>query len=160
MIALRAEPLTRAAFAAFGDVLDTSGEPLRINAGFALRFNDRCAVTIGEGATNVSLFIAKRRELPLQINMMEYHPLGSQAFMPLQNAPWMVVVCTDPDDAGSYRAFAASGEQGVNYAPGTWHFPLITFGEGDRFLVVDRKGPGNNLVEHFLAPERCLILNH
>ena len=153
------EPLTSAAFAPFGEVIDTSGQPLVINAGFARRFNDLCGVETAEaGQTNVSLFVARARALPLTITMMERHPLGSQAFMPLQDAGWLTVVCADPDDADSYRAFAATGVQGVNYARNTWHFPLITFGEGDRFMVVDRKGPGDNLVEHALTQERQVIV--
>lgn len=159
MTTIAIAPLTREAFAPFGEVIDTSGEPFVINAGFARRFNDLCTVeTAAEGETNVSIFIARARALPLAIAMMERHPLGSQAFMPLQDAPWTVVVCTDPEDAASYRAFTCKGTQGVNYARNTWHFPLITFGEGDRFLVVDRKGPGNNLVEHVLTPERHLTV--
>ena len=161
MIDLAIEPLTPAAFAPFGEVIEATGEPFVINAGFARRFNDRCAVDLaGEGAaTNVSIFIARARTLPLAITMMECHPLGSQAFMPLQDAPWLAVVCTDPDDPASFRAFAATGRQGVNYARNTWHFPLITFGEGDRFVVVDRKGPGDNLVERMLAPDRHLTVS-
>ncbi len=161
MIALVAQPLTLAAFAPFGTVIEPTGEPITINAGFARRFNDLCAVDLaGAGAaTNVSIFIARARTLPLAITMMERHPLGSQAFMPLQDAPWLAVVCTDPDDPASFRAFAATGRQGVNYARNTWHFPLITFGEGDRFMVVDRKGPGDNLVEHALSPDRILTVS-
>lgn len=159
MTAIKLEPLTAQSFAPFGDVIEATGEPMVINAGFAQRFNDRCrVVTNDEGETNVSVFIAKKRELPLRITMMEQHPLGSQAFVPMQNSPWIAVVCAHPEDAASYRAFAVEGRQGVNYAPETWHFPLIAFSEGDRFLVVDRKGPGNNLIEHFLAPERQLTI--
>lgn len=162
MMAIPVAPLTQDAFAPFGQVIETVKEPIIINAGFARRYNDLISVDVTPegGETNVSIFVAKARSLPLTINMMERHPLGSQAFMPLQNAPWMVVVCTDPDQATTYRAFACEGTQGVNYARNTWHFPLITFGENDRFMVVDRKGPGNNLVEHFLAPERHLVLSH
>lgn len=161
MTPLAIQPLTPAAFAPFGTVIETTKEPIVINAGFARRFNDLCAVDVAPegGETNVSIFIARARSLPLEITMMERHPLGSQAFIPLQDAPWMAVVCTDPDDPASFRAFAATGTQGVNYARNTWHFPLITFGEGDRFAVVDRKGPGNNLVEHPLAPARRLVLS-
>ncbi|HRK23516.1 MAG TPA: ureidoglycolate lyase [Beijerinckiaceae bacterium] len=160
MIRLPIRPLTREAFAPFGTVIETTGEGLTINAGFARRFNDRCKVDVGceGGETNLSIFIARARALPLTIPMMEMHPLGSQAFLPLQDAPWLVVVCTDPDDPASYHAFACQGTQGVNYARGTWHFPLITFGEGDRFIVVDRKGPGNNLLEHDLAAHRQPIV--
>ena len=151
--------LTRELFAPFGEVIEARKEPLVINAGFARRFNDLCKVETAEGGeTNISIFIARARMLPLAITMMERHPLGSQAFMPLQDSPWLAVVCSDPEDAGSYRAFACDGRQGVSYARNTWHFPLITFGEGDRFFVVDRKGPGDNLVEHFLTPERYLTV--
>lgn len=154
-------PLTAAAFAPFGEVIEASGEPLVINAGFARRFNDRCAVDVGMegGETNVSVFIAKARSLPLSVTMMERHPLGSQAFIPMQDQPWLALVCLDPADPASYRAFAANGRQGVNYARNTWHFPLITFGEGNHFLVVDRKGPGNNLEERFLDPAQHMIVN-
>lgn len=159
MITLTIEPLTAAAFAPFGEVIETTREPIHINAGFARRFNDLCTVDVDHegGETNVSIFIAKARTLPLTVTMMERHPLGSQAFMPLQNAPWLAVVCADPEDPASFRAFAVPGDRGVNYARNTWHFPLVTFGEGDRFLVVDRKGPGNNLVEQTLTPTRQLI---
>ena len=160
MIALPVAPLTSAAFAPFGEVIETAKEPLIINAGFARRFNDLCTVEVAPegGETNVSIFIARARALPLAITMMEKHPLGSQAFMPLQNQPWMLVVCTNPANPATFRAFAATGTQGVNYARNTWHFPLITFGEGDRFMVVDRKGPGNNLVEQNLTPDQQLTV--
>ena len=157
---LAIQPLTMKAFAPFGEVIETSGEPLAINAGYARRFDNLCSVDVASegGETNVSIFVARARVLPLTINMMERHPLGSQSFTPLQDTPWLAVVCADPDDAASFRAFAATGTQGVNYARNTWHFPLITFGEGDRFFVVDRKGPGQNLVEHMLAPARQLTV--
>lgn len=155
---LTIEPLTAAAFKPFGEVIDTSGDHITINAGFARRFNDLCGVETAEGGqTNVSIFVARARALPLEVGMMERHPLGSQAFMPLQNSPWLVIVCTDPDDPTSYRAFAATGTEGVNYARNTWHFPLVTFADGDRFLVVDRKGPGNNLEERFLSEARLIV---
>jgi ureidoglycolate lyase len=81
---------------------------------------------------------------------MERHPLGSQLFMPLNGAPWLVVVCTDPDVPSSYRAFAASGRQGVNYARNCWHHPLLVVGDASPFVVIDRKGPGSNLEERWL----------
>jgi ureidoglycolate lyase len=83
---------------------------------------------------------------------MERHPLGSQIFFPLQDRTWLVLVAQDPRDPATYRAYRANGRQGVNYARNVWHFPLIVTGAGDRFIVVDRKGPGNNL-EEVLLPE-------
>lgn len=155
------EPLTAGAFAPFGDVVETTGAPLIINAGYAQRFNDLAAVDISPeaGEPCVSIFTARARALPLTITMMERHPLGSQAFMPLQNNAWMIIVCESPEEPASYRAFAATGLQGVNYARGTWHFPLVTFHDGDRFMVVDRKGPGNNLDERFLQPGTPIVVS-
>jgi ureidoglycolate lyase len=150
MRSLRPEPLTRDAFAAYGDVIEMEGaQHYTINQGFAERFNDLALVDVETegGSTNVSLFLGQPRPLPVAIKLMERHPLGSQAFIPLQNRPWLVLVAADVSDFASYRAFAASGLQGVNYARNVWHHPLLVFDADSRFLVVDRKGPGNNLEE-------------
>jgi ureidoglycolate lyase len=144
------EALTRAAFAPFGDVIEEAGaERFAINQGFAERFNNlaNVDVTDGGGMTNISFIVAKPRPLPLTLSVMERHPLGSQIFYPLQDQAWLVVVCADPSDEKTYRAFHASGKQGVNYAKNIWHHPLLVFEPVGRFLVVDRKGPGNNLEE-------------
>jgi ureidoglycolate lyase len=139
-------PLTKAAFAPFGDVVESDGaEPIEINQGFATRF-DRLAgidVTAGGAPVNISLFDARPRPQPIEIKVMERHPLGSQLFFPLQDKPWLVLVCADPRDLESYRAFIASGQQGVNYARNVWHHPLLVLGEAERFLIVDRPGSGN-----------------
>jgi ureidoglycolate lyase len=150
MIELRPQPLTRETFARFGEVIETSGRtPLHINQGFALRFDDLANIDVSSegGHVKTSLFIAKARPQPLTVTLMERHPLGSQLFHPLQDKPWVVLVCTKPQDPSSYRGFLASGQQGVNYARNTWHFPLIVFEDESRFIVVDRKGPGKNLEE-------------
>ena len=78
---------------------------------------------------------------------MERHPLGSQVFYPLQNEPWVVVVCGDPLQASTYRAFLASGRQGVNYRRNTWHHPLLALDDDSRFIVIDRLGTQPNLEE-------------
>jgi ureidoglycolate lyase len=150
MIELRPQPLTQEAFTPFGEVIEADNRtPLHINQGFALRFDDLASIDVASEGGNVktSLFTAKARPQLLTITLMERHPLGSQLFFPLQDKPWAVLVCTDPQDPFSYRAFLASGQQGVNYARNTWHFPLIVFEDNSRFIVVDRKGPGNNLEE-------------
>lgn len=147
---LRPEPLTAEAFAIFGDVVDMAGgKPITINQGFAKRFSDLAAVDVGMdgGSTNVSLALADPRPQPIAIRLMERHPLGSQIFHPLQERPWLVLVCGDVYDFASYRAFSATGQQGVNYARNVWHHPLLVFDAASRFLIVDRKGPGNNLEE-------------
>ena len=143
-------PLTREVFRPFGDVIDMEGSAhYTINQGFTERFNDLAFVDVAMegGTTNVSLFLGQPRPAPIEIKLMERHPLGSQAFIPLQDLPWLVLVAADVQDFTSYRAFTCTGRQGVNYARNAWHHPLLVLDADSRFLIVDRKGPGNNLEE-------------
>ena len=161
MTLLKPEPLTKAGFAPFGDVIEMDGaKHFPINQGFAERFNDLANVDVatGGGAVNVSMVTAIPRPLPIAIKLMERHPLGSQIFYPLEDRPWLVLVCGNPRETASYRAFIASGMQGVNYAPNAWHHPLLVLERETRFLIVDRKGPGNNLEELWLEPGKELSL--
>ncbi|MBR0906984.1 ureidoglycolate lyase [Bradyrhizobium liaoningense] len=153
MAILSIEPLTRQAFAPFGDVVETEGlTPLSINQGYASRYNELANVDVGAegGQINISLFVASVRPAPIALRLMERHPLGSQLFMPLNGGDWLVVVCTDPRAPSSYRAFAANGKQGVNYGRNCWHHPLLVLKDASSFLVVDRKGGGDNLEEYWL----------
>lgn len=143
---MKIEALTRTGFAPFGDVIEIDGaQHFPINQGFAERFNDLARVDVE--AVNISIVVAKPRPRPIAITLMERHPLGSQIFYPLQDRPWLVVVCGDPKDRDSFRAFSATGRQGINYARNAWHHPLLVLEAESRFLVVDRKGPGANLEE-------------
>ena len=158
---LSPEPLTRAAFRPFGDVIEMEGAAhFTINQGFAERFNDLALVDVETegGSTNVSLFLGKPRPLPIEIRLMERHPLGSQIFYPLQDRPWLVLVAEEVHDFASYRLFTASGRQGVNYARNVWHHPLLVRDPDSRFLIIDRKGPGNNLEEVVFAPDFVFTL--
>jgi ureidoglycolate lyase len=153
MITLKLEPLTRVSFAPFGDVIEIDGaQHFPINQGFAERFNDLAHVDVGAdgGSVNISIVSAVVRPRPIGLKLMERHPLGSQIFYPLQDRSWLVVVCAEPQDAKSFRAFMATGRQGINYARNTWHFPLLVLEAESRFLVVDRKGPGTNLEEMWI----------
>ena len=153
---LKSEPLTAAAFKPFGDVLGIEGaRPFPINQSFAVRFNNLVTVDVAaeDGAADVSVFVANPRPQPVALKLMERHPLGSQIFYPLQDRPWLVVVCSDPHEFKTFRAFSANGLQGINYARNIWHHPLLVFDAGSRFLVVDRKGPGANLEERVLQNE-------
>ena len=155
-------PLTKAAFAGFGDVAEAEGaELIGINQGFAERCNGlaRVDVMAEGGQVNVSLFSAQARAKPIAITMMERHPLGSQLFYPLQDAPWLVLVCENPHDWTTFRAFHATGRQGVNYARGVWHHPLLVQRSNERFIVLDRSGPGNNLEEVWIATKPPLQLS-
>ena len=147
------EPLTNVAFAPFGEVVEMEGaKTFSINEGFAERCNGLAGVDVAfdGGSTNIGLAVANPRPFPFAVNLMERHPLGSQIFMPLQDRPWLILVCTDPHDEGSFRAFSATGRQGVNYARNVWHHTLIVLDPASRFLIVDRGGPGDNLEECFL----------
>lgn len=148
---LTIEPLTKQAFAPFGNVIETAGaQELSINEGTTTRFHDLAAVDVRRecGKPILSVFRATPRLQPILIRMVERHPLGSQAFYPLADQAWLVVVCNgvDAPDPATLRCFQASGAQGVNYLPGTWHHPLLVLQPQD-FLVVDRDGPGDNLEE-------------
>jgi len=161
MVTLSIEPLTKQAFAPFGDVVETEGmTPLSINQGFAERYNGLANIDVAAegGRVNISWFVASVRPAPIAIRLMERHPLGSQLFMPLNGADWLVVVCADPLVRTSYRAFAANGRQGVNYARNCWHHPLLVREDASPFLVVDRSGDGDNLEEYWLSQEMQLDL--
>ena len=150
MTSLEPQPLTKASFASFGDVVEMDGaEHFTINQGFAERFTNLANVDVSRegGLVNISVVAAKPRPRPIALQVMERHPLGSQIFYPLQDKPWLVVVCGEPKDRASFRAFSATGRQGINFARNAWHHPLLVLDAGSRFLVVDRKGPGANLEE-------------
>ena len=145
---LAVEPLTAVTFRPFGEVIAASEAASRypINAGYAERLHDvaRLDTQADGGRPVLSLFRAKPRSLPMRIELLERHLLGSQAFMPLMAQRFLVVVAPPgpAPDAASLRCFLAAPGQGVNYARGTWHHPLIALDAGGDFLVIDRGGPG------------------
>lgn len=143
------EQLTADAFAPFGDVIEASNhaEVIPINYGWTTRFNALTDVAVGDGQAIISIFRSRPLTPPV-LKIFERHPLGSQAFMPLQGRPFLVVVAPPGDfDAARVRVFRAEAHQGVNYAKGTWHHFLLALEAESDFLVVDREGPGENLDE-------------
>lgn len=149
-----AERLTREAFAPFGEVIDTVGaDSFPINQGRTERFHALAAIELlGEGAQGIlSIFRGQPLE-PLEIHLMERHPLGSQAFVPVNNGAFLAVVAPPGEfDESAVRVFLAKGSQGVSYRAGTWHAPLLPLAVDSDYLVVDRQGPGNNCDEKTLA---------
>jgi len=151
--ALSVEPLTAAAFQPFGNVIDVASAPrsFTINEGYAERYDDLAHIDVAPegGRPRVSIFRAVPRQLPLALTVIERHPLGSQAFMPLSSRRYLVVVCqgTDAPDLQTLRCFMAQAGQGVNYTRGTWHHPLLALEATSDFLVLDRQGPGENCDE-------------
>lgn len=150
---LEIHPLTKAAFAPFGDVIEADPATMRfINGGTTERFHALSAAeAIGDGARVIlNIFRGQPRAFPYAIEMMERHPFGSQSFVPLNDRPFLVVVAEDEGGKpGTPRVFLARGDQGVNYRANVWHYPLMALGEPSDFLIVDRDGPGNNLAEFF-----------
>ena len=149
------EPLNAAAFAPYGDVIDcaTAREIRHINYGNTQRFHDlaRLDLTGDGGQPLASIFRSKPLARPISIKVMERHPLSSQAFYPLDNHPYMVVVAKAGDfDPAQLKAFLAGPKQGVNYAKGTWHHYSLALDRVSEFLVIDRGGPEKNCDEVFL----------
>ena len=157
-ILLKLEPLAKAAFAPFGDVIETEGSDwFPINNGTTRRYHHLGKVQVlgADGQAGISLAAGGAFSLPITISMLERHPLGSQAWIPVNNTPFIVVVAAngsdDRPDEQSIRAFHARGDQGVNYYAGTWHHPLLTLSVPGNFIVVDRIGATPNCDESDLT---------
>ncbi len=160
---LKARPLDRAAFAPFGEVIETHGaERFAINAGTTMRYHDLARIDVADqgGRPLINIFRAVPRALPLEITLMERHPLGSQAFIPLSGQPFLVVVAPAGErvEPADLRAFVAEGGQGVNYRKGVWHHTLIALEAVSDFLVIDRGGAGDNLDEVHFEPGAARVL--
>ena len=151
---LDVKPLTQADFAPFGDVVESEGrDSYFINNGMAERFHALARVeTKGDGSYPViSLVKSRKFDLPRKVDHVEHHPLGSQAFLPLDQTPFIVVFAQAgevpaPDDL---TAFVTNGKQGINYHAGSWHHVLLTPYAAMDFICVDWVGEGNNCVDHF-----------
>ena len=154
MTTIRIEPITPAAFAPFGDLLTPRAAPDRmINAGRCERHHALATVERHGGEAVISIFRSQAVSLPYDCGLLERHPLGSQAFMPLGPDPWMSVVAPDADGRpGRPRAFLVPAGMGVNLRAGVWHGVLTPLGRPADFLVVDREGEGVNLEEIAIAP--------
>ena len=152
---LSVKPLNSGYFEPFGEVLDVrTAESFPINNGTTTRFHALGEVEVSgkDAKAIISVFRGQPRPLPIEISMMERHPLGSQAFYPLSANPYLVVVAEDLDGRpGEPKAFIANSQQGVNYHQNVWHHPLLSLQRVSDFLIVDRAGSGNNLeeVEYF-----------
>ena len=151
---VRIEPLTAAAFAPFGDVLEAAGPPDRIiNQGLCERFHDRARLDFGpQGRAGISIFRAEPRSLPLTLELVERHPEGSQAFIPMTADPFLVTVASDTDgQPAEVRAFRTAPGQGVNILRNTWHGVLTPLAGQGLFTVIDRIGDTSNLEEFGLV---------
>ncbi|MFZ3581628.1 ureidoglycolate lyase [Loktanella sp. DJP18] len=149
-----ATPLTAAAFAPFGDVLDARGDPDKlINAGLCERYHDRARLDFGNGRAGISIFNAAPRSLPYKCDLLERHPDGSQAFIPMTQNPFLVIVAPDEDGTpGVPLAYITTPGQGINLHRGIWHGVLTPLHAPGLFAVIDRIGDGANLEEVNVPP--------
>mgnify|MGYP005646785277 FL=1 len=148
-------------FKKFGDMITTSGiKPLEINDGYAKRFDGIANLNTKKdnGESTISIFSALKRSFPMKVDMMEKHPLGSQAFIPMKETVFLAFVAPEGDepDLNKIESFIIPNGIGVNYNAGVWHFPLIAT-EDMNFLVVDRLGDGDNLVLYDLNKENITL---
>lgn len=153
------EPLTAAAFAPFGDVLDCAGQPDKlINAGLCERYHDRARLDFGaNGRAGISMFNAQPRTFPYTLTLLERHPDGSQAFLPMTQNPFLIIVAADDNGTpGTIRAFLTSPGQAINLLRNTWHGVLTPLHAPGLFAVIDRIGGTANLQEYPL-PHPILI---
>ena len=158
---IKPKPINKENFRKFGDMITTADiKPIEINEGYAKRFDGIANLDTSKdnGETTISIFSALKRSFPMKIDMMEKHPLGSQAFIPMKQTTFLVLVAPEGNkpDLNKIEAFIVPPEIGVNYNPGTWHFPLIAT-EDMNFLVVDRKGSGDNLVIENIEKEEVIL---
>lgn len=161
---LHPQPLTKAAFEPFGDVIEThDSDYFMINDGNTRRFHRLAEVDTGpsDGRAIINIFKSGVYAYPMAVRMLEHHPHGSQAFMPLHGQPYLVVVAprADQPDPGAIQAFIARGDQGVNYHRATWHHPVLALTDQDEFLVVDRGGDRPNCIEHHFADDLTIVLH-
>ena len=148
-ITIKPKKITRKNFKKFGDLISTKKiKAININNGYAKRFDNLCKINTSykKGNTIMSIFSAKKRSFPMKIDMMEKHPIGSQAFVPMKETKFLVFVAPKGiiPNIEKIECFIVPKQTGVNYKPGVWHFPLISM-KNMNFLVIDRKGLGNNL---------------
>ena len=160
-IVIKPIKITKNNFKEYGDLISSNNvSPIDINAGYAKRFDDLAKINTlkNKGETIVSIFSALKRTFPMQIDMMEKHPLGSQAFIPMKETTFLAFVAPhgEKPDLNKIESFIIPPGIGINYNPGTWHFPLIST-EDMNFLVVDRKGSGDNLVIENLEKENITL---
>ena len=153
--------ITKKNFAAYGDLISTDNiKPININAGYAKRFDNLANINTSkdEGNAVVSIFSALKRTFPMKIDMMEKHPLGSQAFIPMKETTFLSFVAPQGEspEINKIQSFIIPPKTGINYKPGIWHFPLIST-ENTNFLVIDRKGSGENLIIHKFEKENIIL---
>lgn len=157
-IRLKAEVLTAKALAPYGDLMEATGTPDKvINQGKCIRYHDRALLDFSDGKAGISIFKGENETLPMPLQLVERHPMGSQAFVPMSADSFLVVVARDengiPQDP---KAFLTKPGQAINFHRGTWHGVLAPLSEPGLFAVIDRIGEGTNLEEHWFDTDHII----
>jgi len=160
-IVIKPKKITKENFSIFGDVISTRNvQPMSINSGYAKRFDNLANIDTSKdkGKAIVSIFSTLKRSFPMKIDMMEKHPLGSQAFIPMKATTFLCFVSPPGETPQINRiaSFIVPPGIGINYKPGIWHFPLIST-ENTNFLVIDRKGDGKNITIYKFEKEKIIL---
>jgi len=133
MAEIQAELLTAEAFAPFGEVLASAHDS-------ATPLNDRASARAVIEVVAATPATASDRHL---VAVMERHSHSTQAFLPLDGRPYLVVVApTAPDgspDLSGLAAFAVPGRTGVQYRRAVWHAPITALGPSGRLATVVHK---------------------
>jgi len=167
-IRLILEPLTKASFSEYGNILSMEDSPsIIINDGYARKYFDLCTMDTNDkgGHSSIHIYLAKKRTFPLSVHMLEKHPFFSQAFIPRSSEPFLIVVAQGQDtpDLKTIKAFISNGNQGVHYKKGLWHFPLISLKDDEQFIVIDRTDANivqnrvEACVEHYFQNEQIIL---
>lgn len=157
-----ARPLTSNAFAPFGDVIENIGAPDKIiNQAMCGRYHDRAILDFSDGRAGLSLFDGKPRKLPYVLDLVERHPKGSQAFIPLNNVPMIVTVAENLGDRpGKVHAFISQPGQAINLHRGIWHGVLAPLDAQGQYIVIDRIADDSNLEEHWFKTPWTITALH
>ena len=160
-LVIKPKKISKNNFSKFGQVIDNKKKSfLKINNGYAKRYDNlgKIDTSTKKGKTIISIFSAKRRIFPMKVDMMEKHPLGSQAFIPMRETSFFVFVAPrgNKPDVKKIESFSIPKQTGINLNPGIWHFPLISTKDMN-FLVIDRKGKGKNLIIHKFKKENIYL---
>jgi ureidoglycolate lyase len=149
MRTLIARPLTAAAFAPYGEVLEAPGDAGRI-------YIER-ALANGRAGAKPSLSIALAKPpatLPFQVVQMERHQFSSQSFVPMERGRFLVIVAPKLDSGGPdvsrAEAFVAGPGQGVTYGMDVWHHALTVLDAPMRlaiFMWLERRGTDEEFVD-------------
>ncbi|MDE2647121.1 MAG: ureidoglycolate lyase [Paracoccaceae bacterium] len=159
---IKIQPITLENFKPYGDILDSNGTPDKlINNNFCERYHDKALLDFQNGRAGISIFNATPRDLPYECTMLERHPYGSQAFIPMSENPFLIIVASNsnsekPTDP---QAFITNSGQGINIHKNIWHGVLTPLTLPGLFAVIDRIGPGKNLEEYYLENSLTVMIS-